>query len=148
MKSLFISAVIWKIWAESWSVYPTDNQCHNPLSGCSGWWVSIADFQGWHFIYMCSVWTSSIPRYNTVHQCKCCWLQQRQISFAVELLSRKPGPVYTTMVSCHSAAVTIHCQRTISFYYQPVTKQEMYTSEQNKSEPINICTISCSLRII
>ena len=60
--------------------------------------------------------------------------------------------MYTTTVSCHSTAVTVHCQRTISFYYQLATKQEMHTTEQNKSEPINVCTVCCSpknrLRII
>lgn len=39
-------------------------------------------------------------------------------------VSRESGPVCTTAVSCHSAAVTIHCQRTISCYYELITKQE------------------------
>lgn len=44
MKGLFIPVVIWKNSAKSLDAYPTDNQCCIPLRGCSGWWVSIADF--------------------------------------------------------------------------------------------------------
>lgn len=144
MKGFFISAVIWKNWMESLSMYPTDNQCPIPLSGCYGWWVPIADFEGWHFLHchvqgadlLCS-WARHTLRLGKL------WFQQGQIWFAVELVSRESGPTDTT-VSCHSPFLS---QRTTSFYYQLATKLETHAIEQNKSEPINVCIICCSLRI-